>query len=164
LLCRRRLEQSLQLLVYSPLLRGRCLQAAAQQHGCSGKVLRCPPEEQRGVSVSVGVDVRTLVGSSVVVACWPACRWRWCPAVRLLGKRTTLTPVAIPLMGLLLQGNVLCRSSVAGLGIHAHLLVKKGQLLVELAPRLCELIETRPPLGVGGAMAQSRLWFGAARC
>jgi hypothetical protein len=34
-----------------------------------------------------------------------------------------------------------------------QLLVKKGQLLVELAPRLCELVEPRPPLGVGDAVA-----------
>jgi hypothetical protein len=37
-----------------------------------------------------------------------------------------LTPVSIPLMGFLLHRDVLCRSSVAGLGIHAQLLVKKG--------------------------------------
>jgi hypothetical protein len=34
--------------------------------------------------------------------------------------------VSIPLTGLLLHRDVLCRSSVAGLGIHAQLLVKKG--------------------------------------
>jgi hypothetical protein len=37
-----------------------------------------------------------------------------------------------------------------GLSMHAQLLVKKGQLLVELAPRLREFVEPRPPLGVGG--------------
>jgi hypothetical protein len=58
----------------------------------------------------------------------------------------------------------LCRSPIARLGIHPQFLVKKVQLLVEVAPRLCELVEPRPPLGVGSAMARSRLWFGAARC
>jgi hypothetical protein len=57
--------------------------------------------------------------------------------VRLNGSRTALTPVAIPLTRHFLHGNVLCRSSVEGLGFHAQLLVEKGQLLVELAPRLC---------------------------
>jgi hypothetical protein len=38
-----------------------------------------------------------------------------------------------------------------GLGIHAQLLVKKGQLLVELAPGLREFVESRLPLGVGNA-------------
>jgi hypothetical protein len=51
-----------------------------------------------------------------------------------------------------------------GLSIHAQLLVKKSQLLVELAPRLYELVEPCPPLGVDGAVAQSRLRFGVARC
>jgi ribosomal protein S27E len=84
--------------------------------------------------------------------------------VRLIGSWTTLTPVAIPLTMLLLHGDVLFRSSVVGLGIYAQLLVKKGQLLVELAPRLCELVEPHPPLGVSGAVTRSRLRFGAARC
>jgi hypothetical protein len=59
--------------------------------------------------------------------------------------------------------DVLCRPSVAGLGIHAQLLVKKGQLLVKLAPCLHEFIESRPPLGVGDAVVRSRLRFEAAR-
>jgi hypothetical protein len=46
--------------------------------------------------------------------------------VWLLGSWTTLTPDAIPLTGLLLHRDVLCRSSVAGLDIHPHFLVKKG--------------------------------------
>jgi hypothetical protein len=60
--------------------------------------------------------------------------------VRLVGNRTTLPPVVVPLPELLLDGDVLCRSSVVGLDIHAQLFVKKGQLLVELAPRLRELV------------------------
>jgi hypothetical protein len=71
--------------------------------------------------------------------------------VRLVGSRTALASVTVHLAGLLLHRTVLCRSSVAGLGIHAQLLVNKGQLLVELASRLREFIESRPPLGVGGA-------------
>jgi hypothetical protein len=83
--------------------------------------------------------------------------------VRLVDSRTAFTPVTIPLAGLLLHRDVLCKSLVAGLGIHAQLLVKKGQLLVELAPCLREFVEPRPSQGVGGAVARSRLWFGAAR-
>jgi hypothetical protein len=84
--------------------------------------------------------------------------------VRLLGSWTVLMPVAIPLMELLLHAVVLCRSSVVGLDIHPQFLVKKGHLLVELGPHLRELVEPRPPLGVSGAVARSRLWFGAGRC
>jgi hypothetical protein len=84
--------------------------------------------------------------------------------MRLVGSRTALASVAIPLTGFLLHRDVLCMLSVAGLGIHAQLLVKKGQLLIELVPRLRELVESWPPLGVGGAVARSRLRFGAARC
>jgi hypothetical protein len=125
---------------------------------------RHPPEEWQSISVGVGVDVRALVGALVVVACRPARRWCWCAAVRLVGSRTVLASVVVPLVGLLLHRNVLCRSSIAGLGIHAQLLVKKGYLLVELASCLREFVESRLPLGVSGAVAQSRLRFGAARC
>jgi hypothetical protein len=83
--------------------------------------------------------------------------------VQLVVRRTTLASVAVPLSGPLLHRDVLCRPSAAGLGIHAQLLVKKGQLLIELAPRLREFVESRPPLGVGGTVARSRLRFGAAR-
>jgi hypothetical protein len=68
LLCCHRLEQRLQLLAHSSLLGGHHLWAAAQQHGRSSKVLRRPPEERQCISVRFGVDVRTLVGVSVVVA------------------------------------------------------------------------------------------------
>jgi hypothetical protein len=83
--------------------------------------------------------------------------------VRLLGSRTALAPVAIPLTGLLLYEDVLCRSSVMGLGIHPQFFVKKSQLLVKLEPRLM-LVELRLPLGVGGAVARSWLQLRAARC
>jgi hypothetical protein len=91
------------------------------------------------------------------------------PAVLVRGCVAARQPdgahaVAIPLTRLLLHEDVLCRSSVVGLSIHAQLLVKKSQLLVELAPRLYELVEPCPPLGVDGAVAQSRLRFGVARC
>jgi hypothetical protein len=49
--------------------------------------------------------------------------------VRLLNSRTALTPVAIPLTGLLLHRDIMCRLSIAGLGIHPQFLVKEGQLL-----------------------------------
>jgi hypothetical protein len=72
--------------------------------------------------------------------------------------------VVVPHTGPLLHRDVLCRLSVAGLSIHAQLLVKKGHVLVKLAPRLREFVKLRPPLGVGGTVARSRLRFGAARC
>jgi hypothetical protein len=46
--------------------------------------------------------------------------------VRLVGSRTVLTSVVVPLAGLLLHRDVMCGSSVAGLNIHARLVVKKG--------------------------------------
>jgi hypothetical protein len=71
----------------------------------------------------------------------------------LLGCRAALPPLAIPLAGLLLHGNVLCRLLVTWLWVHPQLLVKKGQLLVELALGLCELVEPWSSLGVGGVVA-----------
>jgi hypothetical protein len=71
--------------------------------------------------------------------------------VRLVGSRTVVTSLVVPLAGLLLHRDVMCGSSVAGLNIHAQLVVKKGYLLVELASPLCEFVESRPPLGVGDA-------------
>jgi hypothetical protein len=71
---------------------------------------------------------------------------------RLLGSRAALAPLAIPLMGLLLHGDVLCRSSAAGLGVHPRFLVNKGQLLIELALGLRELVKPRSSLGVGGTV------------
>jgi hypothetical protein len=50
----------------------------------------------------------------------------WCAVRRLVDSRTALASVVVPLAGLLLHRNVLCRSSIAGLGIHTQLLVKKG--------------------------------------
>jgi hypothetical protein len=84
--------------------------------------------------------------------------------VRLVGSRTVLASVVVPLTGLLLYRNVLCRPSVAMLGIHAQPLVEKGQLLVELASRLREFVEPCPLLGVSGAVARSWLQFEATRC
>jgi hypothetical protein len=69
--------------------------------------------------------------------------------------------LAIPLRGLLLHGDVLCRSSVVGLRVHPQFLVTKSQLLVELALGLCELVEPRSSLGVGSVVAQCWLRFGA---
>jgi hypothetical protein len=45
LLCRRSFEQRLQLLAHPSLVGGGRLQAATQQHGLSGKILRRPPEK-----------------------------------------------------------------------------------------------------------------------
>jgi hypothetical protein len=130
------------MLAHPSLLGGCRLRAAAQQHGRSGEVLRRPPEERRGISVGVGVNVRASVGALVVVERRPACRRRRRAAVRLTGSQTTLAPVAVPLAGLPLHRNVLRqasivipfsglplhryalrRLSIAGLGIHAKILV-----------------------------------------
>jgi hypothetical protein len=75
--------------------------------------------------------------------------------LRLLGSRTALLPLAIPLTGLLLHRD--------HLWILPQLPVKDGQLLVELAPGFYELIESCPLLGVGGAMTRHWLWVGTAR-
>jgi hypothetical protein len=81
----------------------------------------------------------------------------------LVGGWAALPPLAVPLTGLLLHRNVLCRLSVAGLWIHFQLLVKDGQLFIELALGLCEFVEPRPSLGVGSAVTRCRLRVGAAR-
>jgi hypothetical protein len=70
--------------------------------------------------------------------------------------------LAVPLVGLLLHRNVLCRLSIVWLRVHPQLLVKNGQLLIELALGLRELVEPRPSLGVGGTMVWCWLRFGAA--
>jgi hypothetical protein len=44
-------------------------------------------------------------------------------AARLVGSRTALVPVVIPLVGLPLHRNILHWALIAGLGIHAELLV-----------------------------------------
>jgi hypothetical protein len=54
--------------------------------------------------------------------------------LRLFGSWAALPPLAVPFAGLLLHGNVL---------------MKKGQLLVELVLGLRELVESCPSLGVG---------------
>jgi hypothetical protein len=43
--------------------------------------------------------------------------------VQLIGSRTALAPVVVPLAGLLLHRNNLRTSSVVGIGIHAMFLV-----------------------------------------
>jgi hypothetical protein len=87
------------------------------------------------------------------------------PLAGLLLHRNVLRrpPVTVPLAGLLLHKNALRRPSIAWLGIHTQFLAQKGQLLVELASRLCEFVEPSPPLGVGVAVARNWLRFGAAR-
>jgi hypothetical protein len=81
----------------APVAPQRSLAPAAQQDGHSGKVLRRPPEEWRGVGVHI--SVRATIGASVVVKLWPTCRRRRCAAVRLVCSRTALAPVDVPLMG-----------------------------------------------------------------
>jgi hypothetical protein len=72
----------------------------------------------------------------------------------LFGNRVALPSLVVALSGLLLHRNVLRRLSVEGLWVHPQLLVKDGQLLVELAPGLRKLVEPCPSLGVGGAVAR----------
>jgi hypothetical protein len=72
----------------------------------------------------------------------------------LFGSRAALPPLVVPLAGLLLHWNILCRLSITRLGVYPQLLVKKGQLLVKLALGLRELVEPCPLLGVGGAVEQ----------
>jgi hypothetical protein len=112
------------------------LRAATQQHGPSGKVLRRPAEKWRSVSFGIRVDVRASGGASDVVGLRHTHR-QW-----LVCSRSALAPVAIALTGLPLHKNILrrasivvpflglplhrhalCRLSIAGLGIHAELLV-----------------------------------------
>jgi hypothetical protein len=66
-------------------------------------------------------------------------------------------PLAVPLTGLFLHRILLCRLSVVGLWVHSRLLVKDGQLFVELALGLREFVESRPSLGVGSA--GTRCWL-----
>jgi hypothetical protein len=148
LLRHRNLEQRLQLLAYSSLLRGHWLWAAAQQHGRSGQVLGRPPKKRR--RVGAGVDVRAFVGALVVVGLWCARRWCRRTVVRLTCGRTTFSPVAIPVAGLALNRDVpreapvavslhrhaLRRLSITRLSIKAEFLMQKDQLLIELAPCL----------------------------
>jgi hypothetical protein len=51
-----------------------------------------------------------------------------------------LAPLTVPLTGLLLHRDVLCRLSVTELWIQSQLLVKDGQLFVELALGLREFV------------------------
>jgi hypothetical protein len=168
LLRRRCFEQCLKLLAHSSLFRGRCLRVAVKQHDCGGQVLRRSPEGRRGVTVVVGIDVRALVGASVVVVGPSPSRWRLGAGSGLLGSRMTLLVLVIPLTGLLLHGDHLWGWQrrglwVAGFMVLPELPVEVGQLLVELAPSFCELVGAHPSLIVGGAVTWCWLWVGAAR-
>jgi hypothetical protein len=161
-------EQHLQLLVHSPFLGGRCLRTTAQQHGCGGEVLRRLPEERWGITVGVGVDVRTLVGASVIVtrtSSGQRCRGA---GSRLFDSKTTFLSLVVPLTRLFLHrdhlwGRQWCGLPVAGLWVVPQLSVKVGQLFVEPAPSFRELIESCPLLGVGRAVTRRWLRVGAAR-
>jgi hypothetical protein len=120
LLRRSSLEQRLQLLLHTPLLGGYGLRAAAQQHGCSGQVLGCPPEEWR----CVGVGICASIGTSILVGLWHArgrCR---CATTRLICSWSAFAPVAVLLAGLALHRNILYRASIViplvGLALHQH--------------------------------------------
>jgi hypothetical protein len=95
LLRRHSLEQRLQLLAYSSLLRGCCLQAAAQQHGRGSQVLGRPPEKRW--CVDAGIDVHAFVGALVIIGLWCACRWCRRTAVLLTcGRCSFRLPFALP--------------------------------------------------------------------
>jgi hypothetical protein len=80
----------------------------------------------------------------------------------LFGSWAALSPFAIPLTGMLLHRDHLCKLPVVGLQVLPQLLVKDVQLFVELAPGFHELVESRPSLGIGGAVVRRRLWVGTA--
>jgi hypothetical protein len=128
LLHRRYFEQCLKLLAHSSFFGDRCLPAVAQQHGCSGEVLRHSPEERRGITVGVGIDVRTLIGALVVVACAPSSLRRRGGGSRLFSSRTVLLVLAVSLTGLLLHRDQLrdrqrCGLPVAELWVLPQLVV-----------------------------------------
>jgi hypothetical protein len=79
-----------------------------------------------------------------------------------------LLPLVVPLTGLLLHrdhlwGQQRCRLPVAGFKVLPKLPVEVGQLLVELTSSFCELIETHPSLGVGGAVTWHWLWWSCSK-
>jgi hypothetical protein len=63
-----------------------CWRICRSSEVAGSEVLRRPPEEWQGVSVSVGVDVRTSVGTSVAVGRRPVCRRCRRAVVRLIGR------------------------------------------------------------------------------
>jgi hypothetical protein len=75
-----------------------------------------------------GVSVCTSISASIVVGLQRARRRHRCATARLVYSRSAFAPVAIPLMGLALLRNVLCRASIVvpltGLGLHRHALCK----------------------------------------
>jgi hypothetical protein len=115
LLCCCYLQQRLHLLTHPPLLGGRGLQTATQQHGCSGKVLQRLPEEWRGINVDIGVDVHTLVGASFIVTRTSSGRRRRVAGSRLFGGWAALLPLIVPLTGLFQHWDHLSRLPVTGL-------------------------------------------------
>jgi hypothetical protein len=74
-----------------------CWRTCRSSEVAGSEVLRRPLEEWEGVGVNVGVDVRASIGTSVVVGRRPACRQCRLAVVRLMGSRTALAPVAVPL-------------------------------------------------------------------
>jgi hypothetical protein len=150
----RRLEQRLQLLTHTSLLGGRRLWAAAQQQAVAARF--CATCLKSGGALASVLALASMFAPSlaraVIVVCSSPGRRRRRAGPRLFGSQAALPPLAVPLAGLLLHRNVLCRLSIARLWVHPQLLVKKGQLLVELALGLRELVEPCPSLGVGGAV------------
>jgi hypothetical protein len=97
-----------------------------QQHGRSGKVLGRLLKKWR--CAGVGIGVRVSIGASIVVGLRRAHRWHRCTVVRLVHSRTALAPVAILVTGLTQHGNILRRASIvvplSGMALHGHALRK----------------------------------------
>jgi hypothetical protein len=79
----------------------------------------------------------------------------------------TLLSLVVSLTALLLHRDLLRGRQQGGLSVARPMVlpelpVEVGQLLVKLAPGLGELVETRPALGVDGAMAWCWLRVGGA--
>jgi hypothetical protein len=74
-----------------------------------------------------------------------------------------IVSLTVSLMALLLHRNQLRgRPLVTGPAVPSEFLVEVGQLLVKLAPCLCELVEACPTLGVSGAVTRCHLLVGGA--
>jgi hypothetical protein len=87
---------------------------------------------------------------------------RGCSAVGLRSCRSPFPSRGCSYTGINYRAGSGAGCRLRGLG-SPQLPVKVGQLLVELAPSFCELVETRPSLGVGGVVTWRWLRVGAAR-
>jgi hypothetical protein len=76
----------------------------------------------------------------------------------LLGSRTTLVPLIVPLKVLFLYRDLLrVRLKALRHVVPFELHVEVGQLLIHLTPCLRELVKMSAVLGIGGPVTQCRL-------